>query len=185
MTYPASPSCTRSFTEPCLVCTGISSLPRDSDNAMWKSCKSLALGWCWLAPAFVCAQTLFGGCWIALVRSCSELISFLLQYIFTDAYAQYLWITFDFCNTIQGFSIPFRAADLLLHSKASNLLLGFDRSHPNKQVRELLEHRWSSSCFLLCPLLVWIACLLSDLPLAPPSSSLRLNFCSYYFTFHG
>ncbi|KAF3823676.1 hypothetical protein GH733_007144 [Mirounga leonina] len=55
------------------------------------------------------------------------------RYIFVDAYAQYLWITFDFCNTIQGFSIPFRAVDLLLHSKASNLLLGFDRSHPNKQ----------------------------------------------------
>nr|XP_060463732.1 sortilin-related receptor [Panthera onca] len=56
------------------------------------------------------------------------------RYIFADAYAQYLWITFDFCNTLQGFSIPFRAADLLLHSKASNLLLGFDRSHPNKQL---------------------------------------------------
>ncbi|XP_025784663.1 sortilin-related receptor [Puma concolor] len=56
------------------------------------------------------------------------------DYIFADAYAQYLWITFDFCNTLQGFSIPFRAADLLLHSKASNLLLGFDRSHPNKQL---------------------------------------------------
>lgn len=55
---------------------------------------------------------------------------------FLNAYTQYLWATFDFCNTIQGFSIPFRAADLLLHSKASNLLLGFDRSHPNKQVRE-------------------------------------------------
>ncbi|MEJ1287722.1 sortilin-related receptor LDLR class A repeat-containing [Cricetulus griseus] len=49
------------------------------------------------------------------------------RYIFVDAYAQYLWITFDFCSTIHGFSIPFRAADLLLHSKASNLLLGFDR----------------------------------------------------------
>nr|XP_020038653.1 sortilin-related receptor-like [Castor canadensis] len=56
------------------------------------------------------------------------------RYIFADAYAQYLWITFDFCSTIHGFSIPFRAADLLLHSKASNLLLGFDRSHPNKQL---------------------------------------------------
>nr|XP_021517328.1 sortilin-related receptor [Meriones unguiculatus] len=56
------------------------------------------------------------------------------RYIFVDAYAQYLWITFDFCSTIHGFSIPFRAADLLLHLKASNLLLGFDRSHPNKQL---------------------------------------------------
>lgn len=61
-------------------------------------------------------------------------LSFPLQYIFADAYAQYLWLTFDFCKTIQGFAIPFRAADLLLHSKASNLLLGFDRSHPNKQL---------------------------------------------------
>lgn len=73
-----------------------------------------------------------GGCWAAAGRSSCLLP---LQYIFADAYAQYLWITFDFCNTIRGFSIPFRAADLLLHSKASDLLLGFDRSHPNKQVR--------------------------------------------------
>lgn len=87
-----------------------------------------------------CAHPLSGECWAALARFCSELISFLLQYIFADAYAQYLWVTFDFCSTLQGFSIPFRAADLLLHSKASNLLLGFDRSHPNKQVRELPEH---------------------------------------------
>ncbi|KAM5310926.1 sortilin-related receptor isoform 1-T6 [Glossophaga mutica] len=56
------------------------------------------------------------------------------RYIFVDAYAQYLWVTFDFCSTVEGFSIPFRAADLLLHSKASNLLLGYDRSHPNKQL---------------------------------------------------
>ncbi|XP_043847881.1 sortilin-related receptor [Dromiciops gliroides] len=56
------------------------------------------------------------------------------RYVFVDAYAQYLWITFDFCSTVQGFSIPFRAADLLLHTKAPNLLLGFDRSHPNKQL---------------------------------------------------
>ncbi|XP_004389058.1 sortilin-related receptor isoform X1 [Trichechus manatus latirostris] len=62
------------------------------------------------------------------------------RYIFVDAYAQYLWITFDFCNTLQGFPIPFRAADLLLHSKASDLLLGFDRSHPNKQL-------WTSDDF--------------------------------------
>lgn len=69
-----------------------------------------------------------------------------MQYIFADAYAQYLWITFDFCNTVQGFSIPFRAADLLLHSRASDLLLGFDRSHPNKQVRGLLGHSQGRSC---------------------------------------
>lgn len=57
-----------------------------------------------------------------------------LQYIFVDAYTQYLWLTTDFCNTIQGFSIPFRAADLLLHSQIPDLVLGFDRLHPNKQV---------------------------------------------------
>nr|XP_008162766.1 sortilin-related receptor isoform X1 [Chrysemys picta bellii] len=56
------------------------------------------------------------------------------RYIFVDAYTQYLWITMDFCSTIQGFSIPFRAADLLLHSRIPNLVLGFDRSHPNKQL---------------------------------------------------
>lgn len=92
----------------------------------------------------------------------------LLQYIFADAYAQYLWITFDFCNTIQGFSIPFRAADLLLHSKASDLLLGFDRSHPNKQVRECSElagrgGEGGSSRSPFCSVL-WIVCPLSDLP---------------------
>ncbi|XP_050777880.1 sortilin-related receptor isoform X3 [Gopherus flavomarginatus] len=56
------------------------------------------------------------------------------RYIFVDAYAQYLWITMDFCSNIQGFSIPFRAADLLLHSRIPDLILGFDRSHPNKQL---------------------------------------------------
>ncbi|XP_038610031.1 sortilin-related receptor isoform X2 [Tachyglossus aculeatus] len=56
------------------------------------------------------------------------------RYIFVDAYSQYLWGTVDFCSSIYGFSIPFRAADLLLHSKLPDLLLGFDRSHPNKQL---------------------------------------------------
>lgn len=100
-----------------------------------------------------------GGRWAAPAGFCSELISFPLQYIFADAYAQYLWITFDFCNTIQGFSIPFQAADLLLHSKASNLLLGFDRSHPNKQVREFPEH--SQAGLLQFPILpsVRVLCL--------------------------
>ncbi|XP_065553451.1 sortilin-related receptor isoform X3 [Lathamus discolor] len=56
------------------------------------------------------------------------------RYIFVDAFVPYLWITTDFCSTIQGFSIPFRAADLLLHSRNPNLLLGFDRSHPKKQL---------------------------------------------------
>lgn len=105
--------------------------------------------------------------------ACSELASSLPQYIFADAYAQYLWITFDLCNTIQGFSIPFRAADLLLHSKASNLLLGFDRSHPNKQVRELLEHSQVGLLrFSVLP--QGVVCPLSDLPrpLPPPFPSL-------------
>lgn len=62
------------------------------------------------------------------------LFSPFLQYIFVDAYSQYLWLTTDFCRTIQGFSIPFKAADLLLHSRLPNLVLGFDKSHPNKQV---------------------------------------------------
>ncbi|XP_040471960.1 sortilin-related receptor isoform X4 [Falco naumanni] len=56
------------------------------------------------------------------------------RYIFVDAFVPYLWITTDFCNNIQGFSIPFRAADLLLHGRNPNLLLGFDRSHPKKQL---------------------------------------------------
>ncbi|XP_077161267.1 sortilin-related receptor isoform X2 [Paroedura picta] len=56
------------------------------------------------------------------------------RYIFINASTQYLWLTMDFCNTIQGFSVPFRAADLLLHSRNPNLILGFDRSHPNKQL---------------------------------------------------
>ncbi|KYO39024.1 sortilin-related receptor isoform B [Alligator mississippiensis] len=56
------------------------------------------------------------------------------RYIFVDVFIQYLWITTDFCNSIQGFSIPFRAADLLLHSRNPNLVLGFDSSHPNKQL---------------------------------------------------
>ncbi|XP_034995003.2 LOW QUALITY PROTEIN: sortilin-related receptor [Zootoca vivipara] len=56
------------------------------------------------------------------------------RYIFVDAYTQYLWLTTDFCNTIQGFPIPFKAADLLLHSRLPNLILGFDKTHPNKQL---------------------------------------------------
>ncbi|KAM9255799.1 sortilin-related receptor isoform 2-T2 [Cariama cristata] len=56
------------------------------------------------------------------------------RYIFVDAFVPYLWITTDFCNNIQGFSIPFKAADLLLHGRNPNLLLGFDRSHPKKQL---------------------------------------------------
>lgn len=59
---------------------------------------------------------------------------FPLQYLFTDTVNSYLWNTFDFCQTVQGFSIPFKPTDLLLHSKRPNLVLGYDSSHPNKQV---------------------------------------------------
>ncbi|XP_070808754.1 LOW QUALITY PROTEIN: sortilin-related receptor [Pituophis catenifer annectens] len=56
------------------------------------------------------------------------------RYIFVDAFSQYLWLTTDFCTTVQGFPVPFKAADLLLHSQLPNLVLGYDRSHPNKQL---------------------------------------------------
>uniref|UniRef100_A0A673KHH9 Sortilin-related receptor n=1 Tax=Sinocyclocheilus rhinocerous TaxID=307959 RepID=A0A673KHH9_9TELE len=56
------------------------------------------------------------------------------RYLFTDTTNSYLWNTFDFCNTVQGFSIPFKSTDLLLHSKRPNLVLGYDSSHPNKQL---------------------------------------------------
>ncbi|XP_016368987.1 sortilin-related receptor-like [Sinocyclocheilus rhinocerous] len=56
------------------------------------------------------------------------------RYLFTDATNSYLWNTFDFCQIVQGFSIPFKPTDLLLHSKRPNLVLGYDSSHPNKQL---------------------------------------------------
>uniref|UniRef100_A0A672QD42 Sortilin-related receptor n=1 Tax=Sinocyclocheilus grahami TaxID=75366 RepID=A0A672QD42_SINGR len=56
------------------------------------------------------------------------------RYLFTDTTNSYLWNTFDFFNTVQGFSIPFKPTDLLLHSKRPNLVLGYDSSHPNKQL---------------------------------------------------
>nr|XP_033774457.1 sortilin-related receptor isoform X1 [Geotrypetes seraphini] len=56
------------------------------------------------------------------------------RYIFVDANAPYLWISFDFCLSIHGFSIPFRPTDLLLHSMNPNLVLGIDKSHLNKQL---------------------------------------------------
>ncbi|CAB1348796.1 unnamed protein product [Coregonus sp. 'balchen'] len=56
------------------------------------------------------------------------------QYLFADSTNSYLWNSFDFCKTIQGFSIPFKPTDLLLHSKRANLVLGYDSSHPNKQL---------------------------------------------------
>uniref|UniRef100_A0A671K1R9 Sortilin-related receptor n=1 Tax=Sinocyclocheilus anshuiensis TaxID=1608454 RepID=A0A671K1R9_9TELE len=56
------------------------------------------------------------------------------RYLFTDATNSYLWNTFDFCQIVQGFSIPFKPTDLLLHNKRPNLVLGYDSSHPNKQL---------------------------------------------------
>ncbi|KAK6296810.1 hypothetical protein J4Q44_G00329520 [Coregonus suidteri] len=56
------------------------------------------------------------------------------RYLFADSTNSYLWNSFDFCKTIQGFSIPFKPTDLLLHSKKANLVLGYDGSHPNKQL---------------------------------------------------
>ncbi|KAM4015463.1 sortilin-related receptor [Anomaloglossus baeobatrachus] len=56
------------------------------------------------------------------------------RYIFVDADANYLWITTDFCATVKVFSIPFKPTDLLLHSNDSNLVLGYDKLHPNKQL---------------------------------------------------
>lgn len=52
-----------------------------------------------------------------------------------DSTNNYLWNTFDFCKSVQGFSLPFKPTDLLLHSRRSNLVLGYDGSHPNKQVK--------------------------------------------------
>ncbi|XP_023207184.1 sortilin-related receptor isoform X2 [Xiphophorus maculatus] len=56
------------------------------------------------------------------------------RYLFVDSTNNYLWSTFDFCKTVEGFSVPFRPTDLLLHPRRSNLLLGYDGSHPNKQL---------------------------------------------------
>ncbi|TSX58295.1 Sortilin-related receptor [Bagarius yarrelli] len=56
------------------------------------------------------------------------------RYLFADTKNSYLWNTFDFCKSVQGFSIPFKPTDLLLHSKKPNLVLGYDSSHPNKQL---------------------------------------------------
>ncbi|XP_053307342.1 sortilin-related receptor isoform X2 [Spea bombifrons] len=56
------------------------------------------------------------------------------RYIFVDAAASYVWISTDFCATVNGFPVPFRPSDLLLHPTDPNLALGFDKSHPNKQL---------------------------------------------------
>ena len=60
--------------------------------------------------------------------------SWSLQYLFADTTNSYLWNTLDFCKKVQGFSLPFKPTDLLLHGKNPNLVLGYDSSHPNKQV---------------------------------------------------
>ncbi|KAJ8401703.1 hypothetical protein AAFF_G00376740 [Aldrovandia affinis] len=56
------------------------------------------------------------------------------RYLFADTNSSYLWNTFDFCKAVQGFPIPFKPMDLLLHSTKPNLVLGYDSSHPNKQL---------------------------------------------------
>uniref|UniRef100_A0A672I1R6 Sortilin-related receptor n=1 Tax=Salarias fasciatus TaxID=181472 RepID=A0A672I1R6_SALFA len=56
------------------------------------------------------------------------------RYLFVDSTNNYLWNTFDFCKSVQGFSLPFKPTDLLLHTRRSNLVLGYDSSHPNKQL---------------------------------------------------
>ncbi|XP_076146177.1 sortilin-related receptor [Alosa pseudoharengus] len=56
------------------------------------------------------------------------------RYLFADTTNSYLWSTFDFCKTIQGFSTPFKPTDLILHSSRPSLVLGYDSSHPNKQL---------------------------------------------------
>ncbi|XP_077396383.1 sortilin-related receptor [Festucalex cinctus] len=56
------------------------------------------------------------------------------RYLFVDSTNNYLWNTFDFCKSVQGFSLPFKPTDMLIHSTAPNLVLGYDSSHPNKQL---------------------------------------------------
>ncbi|XP_067826959.1 sortilin-related receptor isoform X2 [Heptranchias perlo] len=56
------------------------------------------------------------------------------RYMFADTKNHYLWITLNFCNDIQGIQVPFSPTDLLMHSRDPNLVLGYDSSHPNKQL---------------------------------------------------
>uniref|UniRef100_A0A1A7WSZ5 Sortilin-related receptor n=1 Tax=Iconisemion striatum TaxID=60296 RepID=A0A1A7WSZ5_9TELE len=56
------------------------------------------------------------------------------RYLFVDSTNDFLWNTFDFCKNVQGFSLPFKPTDLLLHSRRSDLVLGYDSSHPHKQL---------------------------------------------------
>lgn len=53
-----------------------------------------------------------------------------------DSNNDFLWNTFDFCRTVQGFELPFKPSDLLLHSRKPNLVLGYSGAHPSKQVRD-------------------------------------------------
>lgn len=53
-----------------------------------------------------------------------------------DADRDVLWNSLDFCRTVQAFKLPFKPSDLLLHSRKANLVLGYDGSHPSKQVRD-------------------------------------------------
>ncbi|XP_061637060.1 sortilin-related receptor isoform X1 [Phyllopteryx taeniolatus] len=56
------------------------------------------------------------------------------RYLFVDSTNNYLWNTFDFCKSVQGFSLPFKPTDMLIHSTTPNLVLGYDSSNPNKQL---------------------------------------------------
>uniref|UniRef100_A0AAY4CL48 Sortilin-related receptor n=1 Tax=Denticeps clupeoides TaxID=299321 RepID=A0AAY4CL48_9TELE len=56
------------------------------------------------------------------------------RYLFTDTTNKYVWSTTDFCRTVKGFPLPFLPGDMLLHSTQPNLVLGYDSSHPNKQL---------------------------------------------------
>ncbi|XP_057695606.1 sortilin-related receptor [Corythoichthys intestinalis] len=56
------------------------------------------------------------------------------RYIFVDTTNNYLWNTYDFSQSVQGFSVPFKPTDIVIHSTMPNLVLGYDSSHPNKQL---------------------------------------------------
>ncbi|XP_029700330.1 sortilin-related receptor isoform X2 [Takifugu rubripes] len=56
------------------------------------------------------------------------------RYIFVDATNDFLWNSYDFCRSVLGFALPFKPTDLLLHSRRSNLVLGYDGSHPSRQL---------------------------------------------------
>ncbi|XP_043936973.1 sortilin-related receptor [Protopterus annectens] len=56
------------------------------------------------------------------------------RYIFTDTDNNHIWITFDFCITITSVPISFKPTDFLMHSSNPQLVLGYDSSHPNRQL---------------------------------------------------